>query len=313
MQTAPLSSSPTQWQAVLDACPSVPVDYTPNMITYQQTYFGYTDLSCTFIHEGKPVGVFILSDNLTSNGQGILPPLVIPAFRGTSLHRKLIRECLLMAHSPSAAVTFRSYAIDQWHLELMAQGGRINAVYHDLWVDLSLPIEQIKSCFRKQYRNSINQGRVELRYEIIHRGSPLIPLQFNRFQEFHTTVAGRETRSVETWLAQELSLMYSDDFIVKIFNNSDLVGAALFSTSKSHASYSVAAYDRNLPDLPIGHISLMAAIEHAKALGKRWLYLGRRHYPQDTPTPTEKEVSISYFKRGFATDITPQFVIKLEG
>jgi FemAB family protein len=313
MQTVPLSSNPTLWQAVLDACPSVPVDYTPNMITYQQTYFGYTDLSCTFLHEGKPVAVFILSDNLTSNGMGILPPLVIPAFRGTSLHRKLIRECLLMAHSPSTAVTFRSYAIDAWHLELMAQGGRIDAVYHELWVDLSLPIEQIKSCFRSQYKNYINQGKKELRCSIHGKYTPPINILFCVFRDLHTKISGRETRSLATWDAQLKALKSSDDFIVAVYSEHDLVGMSLFSTSKSHASYSVAAYDRNLPDLPIGHISIMEAIEHSKARGKRWLYLGRRHYPQDADKPTEKEVSISYFKRGFATDITPQFIIKLEG
>lgn len=315
MQTVSLSSDPSLWQAVLSACPSVPVDYTPNMITYQQAYFGYTDLSCTFVHEGKPIAVFTYSDNLTSNGGGILPPLCVPTVRGTSLHRKLIRACLVLtSRAPSTAVTFRSYAIDQWHLELMAQGGRIVSVYHDLWVDLSLPIEQIKSCFRKQYRNSINQGRITLRSDIIHRESPLIPLHFKTFRELHMRIAGRKTRSADTWLLQQLSLMYSDDFMVEIFRGIDIVGMSLFSTSKSHVSYSVGVYDRELFDtFPIGHIAQMEAIERGKALGKRWYYLGRRHYPQDTPTPTEKEISIGYFKRGFATDITPQFVITLEG
>ena len=315
MQTVSLSSDPSLWQAVLTACPSVPVDYTPNMIAYQQAYYGYTDLSCTFVHEGKPIAVFTYSDNLTSNGQGILPPLVIPTVRGTSLHRKLIRACLVLtSRAPSTAVTFRSYAIDQWHLELMAQGGRIVSVYHDLWVDLSLPIEQIKSCFRKQYRNSINQGRELLDCLIYDKNTPKVTnAAFNQFRLLHIKISGRETRPANTWEKQYEALINSDDFMVHIYK-CDLVGASLFSTSKSHVSYSVGAYRRELFDtLPISHIAQMEAIERGKALGKRWYYLGRRHYPQDTPTPTEKEISIGYFKRGFATDITPQFIITLEG
>jgi FemAB family protein len=285
------------------------------MIAYQQAYYGYTDLSCTFLHEGKPIAVFILSDNLTSNGMGILPPLVIPAYRGTSLHRKLIRECLVLtSHSRSSAVSFRSYCVDDWHLELMAQGGVISAVYHDLWVDLSLPLGEIKSCFRKQYRNSINQGRKELDCEIIDKNIDDIYFPLGKMMGLHIYASGRETRSEETWLLQAEAIKNSDDFMVFLYKDVRLVGASLFSTSKSHVSYSVGAYRRDLFDtLPISHIAQMKAIEWSKAIGKQWLYLGRRHYPQDIPPPTEKEVSIGYFKRGFATDITPQFIIKLEG
>jgi FemAB family protein len=284
------------------------------MIAYQQAYFGYTDLSCTFIHEGRPIAVFILSDNLTSNGMGILPPLVIPAYRGSSLHRRLIRECLALTSSSRIhAVDFRSYAIDGWHLELMARGGVISAVYHDLWVDLSLPVRQIKSCFRKQYRNSVNQGRKLLNCEIAAGSGPLIRQHLEDFRKLHIEVTGRETRSIDTWNKQYDALSDSAAFMVLIFFNDDLVGASLFSSSKSHISYSVGAYRRELFEtMPISHAAQAAAIEHGKALGKRWYYIGRRHYPQDTPTPTEKEVSIGYFKRGFATDITPQFVITLE-
>ncbi len=313
MQTVSLSSAPCLWQAVLSACPSVPVDYTPSMIAYQQAYFGYTDLSCTFIHEGKPIAVFILSDNLTSNGGGILPPLVIPSVRGTSLHRKLIRACLVL--TSRARLSAVSYAIDDWHLELMAQGGVIESVYHDLWVDLSLPIGEIKSCFRKQYRNSINQGGKLFTCEAVHRFSGgYTELAVDRLRDLHIEVSGRQTRAQDTWDAQKAGMRSGDDFIVFVRYQGEVVGASLFSTSKSHVSYSVGAYKRELFDsMPVSHSAIWEAITHSKSIGRRWLYLGRRAYPQDADSPTEKEVAISYFKRGFATDIKPQFIITLEG
>ena len=314
MQTVSLSTSPSLWQAVLSTCPSVPVDYTPSMISYQQAYFGYTDLSCTFTQGDKPIAVFTYSDNLTSNGGGILPPLCVPSVIGTSLHRKLIRECLVLtSHSPSAAVSFRSYCVDDWHLELMAQGGRIEAVQHDLWVDLSLPLGEIKSCFRKQYRNSINQGAKLFECETVHRFSGGNPdLAIDKLRDLHIEVSGRQTRAQDTWDAQKQGMRSGDDFIVFVRYQGEIVGASLFSTSKSHASYSVGAYRRELfSEMPVSHTAIWEAITHSKSIGRRWLYLGRRAYPQDPDSPTEKEVSIGYFKRGFATDITPQFNIIL--
>jgi hypothetical protein len=45
------------------------------------------------------------------------------------------------------------------------------------------------------------------------------------------------------------------------------------------------------------------AIEALKALGVAWYRIGERHYVQDLPRPTDKQIAISAFKQGFASHV----------
>lgn len=92
--------------------------------------------------------------------------------------------------------------------------------------------------------------------------------------------------------------------MVMMYDSSDeLIGASFFQVCNLHGMYSVAAYNRSLFDQPIAHVSQWYAIRHMKALGVRWYYIGRIFYPCDRENPTAKELSISRFKEGFATDL----------
>ena len=68
-------------------------------------------------------------------------------------------------------------------------------------------------------------------------------------------------------------------------------------------SYAVGVYDRQLFDKPLAHLSLYAAIGHARENGARTFILGERPYPSDSPPPSDKELQIAYFKEGFATEL----------
>jgi uncharacterized Fe-S cluster-containing MiaB family protein len=78
--------------------------------------------------------------------------------------------------------------------------------------------------------------------------------------------------------------------------------------------YGVGAYKRELFDRPIGHGVQMKAIEFLKEKGCQWYEIGRRCYPVDRIKPTEKELSISHFKEGFATHkfVKPNCTVNVE-
>lgn len=84
-----------------------------------------------------------------------------------------------------------------------------------------------------------------------------------------------------------------------------MVGAGLFELTHYAGVYSVAAYNRDLFDLPLGHVVQVAAIEYMQKLGLSWYSIGRRWYPVDIPMPTDKEINIGVFTEGFATHIFP--------
>ena len=62
-------------------------------------------------------------------------------------------------------------------------------------------------------------------------------------------------------------------------------------------------YTRELFDKPLGHAVQMKAIETFKKNGLKWYEIGQKHLKIDKIPATEKELSISHFKEGFATHI----------
>lgn len=81
----------------------------------------------------------------------------------------------------------------------------------------------------------------------------------------------------------------------------ELIGAAFYEFSRDEAVYSVAAYRRDLFDQPVSHAVHNRAIQHMQELGLKWYHIGMRAYSGDMIKPTDKELSISYFKEGLAT------------
>ena len=82
-----------------------------------------------------------------------------------------------------------------------------------------------------------------------------------------------------------------------------MVGAGLFTYSRDSGFYSVGAYKRELSDQPLGHAVQMKAIETFKKNGVKWYEIGLKRLKIDKKTPTDKELALTHFKQGFATNI----------
>ena len=82
-----------------------------------------------------------------------------------------------------------------------------------------------------------------------------------------------------------------------------MIGAGLYTYSRDIGVSSVSAYKRELFHKPLGHPVRMKAIEVFKKKGVKWHEMGQKHLMIDKIRPTEKELSISHHKEGFATHI----------
>ena len=196
-------------------------------------------------------------------------------------------------------------SLDDWHALLMMDGAESYPQYN-LYLDLSLPLEKIKSLFRKSYKSLITAGEKLWKVEVL---SDSIELNiWEEFRALHLLVSGRVTRSKQSWDLQYLSVKNGESFLVALRDDDNrMVGAGLFICSNDEGSYSVGAYDRSLFQKPLGHVVQYRAIQEMKARGCRWYSIGRRFYLNDTPTPTKKEISISHFKEGFSSHLIPTF------
>ena len=123
---------------------------------------------------------------------------------------------------------------------------------------------------------------------------------FEEFRLLHLEVAGKQTRSRESWSIQKEQIKNKEAFLVTVRDKKVLIGAGFFNYTKDMGMYSVGAYKRELFDRPIGHAVQMMAIEKLKDLGCTTYNLGQKATILDSSTSTDKEMSISHFKEGFA-------------
>ena len=80
-----------------------------------------------------------------------------------------------------------------------------------------------------------------------------------------------------------------------------------FCFSKQECSYRAGVYKRELFDKPLGHTVQAKAIEEMKKMNLTWYNIGPNYYKFYDPEPNDKEISISYFKKGFASHIIPKY------
>jgi FemAB family protein len=324
------SLDPMGWGAASATLAYMPVLYSSHSLEYQLAYHSlaggrWTDLSLVLRHDNRTVGIWPLTlaelddeTRISSQGLPILPPLFAsdtPSTIRKSLIGRILNglEELCAAHSVkhwTSQVPFDGASdapLSEWHHQIMARGGQAQ-VLADLYVDLSLNIEDIRKHFRKSYKPLINLGLRAWAVEIVSRRDKAA---WNAFKALHKKAAGRSTRSDHTWDLQLAAIAAGEAFMVSLKDHSgEMVGAGFFAVTPNEASYSVGAYDRDLFDKPLGHVVQQAAIEEMKRRDLRWYHIGRRPYPNETPAPTQKELSIGQFKQGFATAVMPRYVLR---
>jgi len=305
---------------VLAEAAYAPVAYTRAMVDYQMAYMSspeniFDNLTILLYRNTRAVGIWPLCARcengvweIGSNEGPVLPPLLVDDL-SEKTEKEILRACLRLIElicrargisSWEGVQSIRTDGTDFWHRQIMERGAKVN-VTHELYVDLSMDLAKIKASMRKSFRSLVSRGRGLWEVRLFESVSAEV---FSEFRDLHRNVAGRSTRSKETWDLQSHAVNAREAFLVVLRENGEaMVGGGLFHVSRTEGLYAVGAYDRALFDQPLGHIVQMTAIEHMKTLGLRWYKLGARPYPGDTQPPSEKELSIAHFKEGFATHV----------
>jgi len=316
----------TLWKNVYAQLDYQPVPYLLSSIDYQLEYQrglegSWNDFSCVIFSDKSPVALWPItiskkdgSVNLNSQGRELLPPIFIkdcPRKTIKVINASVQKLIGLLSNEIgtkkviSAPVFDGSLALTNWHSLSMKCGAKCH-VRHDLYVDLSLSLEEIRSFFRKSYKSLVTSGQRLWSIEVL--SFSITTEAWEEFRSLHLAVAGRATRSKESWDLQYRSVRQGESFVVTLRDVAGkMVGAGLFVTTRDEGSYAVGAYDRSLFDKPLGHIVQFRAIQEMKERGCLWYFIGRRFYLGDQTIPSEKELSISDFKEGFSTHIFPSF------
>ena len=320
--------NPALWHKSFSSLEYRPVDYLAANIDYQieyqkQNYDEIIDLSSVIYCNQVPVAIWPVSIFIkdekcyfSSFGENILLPLFL---NGTSSKqmKKTIAEVFEICNKVNSILcnefwTSSCTYIDKnnlspWHLFCMKNNAKC-LVSHDLYVDLRKDLNEIKSNIRKSYKPLISKGEKLWDIKVHHK---TINLEvWNEFKNLHQEVAGRKTRTDETWQTQFNNINENKAFLVTLRDKNKLIGGALFTFSKDEGRYDCAAYDRSFFDKPIGHVAQFVAIKEFKKMNISLYKIGKRFYNSDKPQPSKKEMSIADFKEGFASFTQPEFILK---
>jgi FemAB family protein len=307
------------WRSVLKSCTTVPsIFHLLNTVHYYIAYFSKesaVNLSTVLYDNKQAVGVMPLMAHkneqsgwvLSSNGVEIVEPIFSQSL-ARKVKKRLEAQLFNLISDLSKQLNIRQCQfvnigcseLSSWYVMCAERAKEVFSTHH-LLVDLSLNLEDIRLKFRKSFKPLINKGLREWQVEVHEQVTSEL---FERFRLLHKSVSGGSTRTIESWDKQKEQIDSMESFIVTVSDEDNvLIGVGLFTYSRYSSLYCVGAYKRELFDKPLGHAVQMKAIETFKNNGLKWYEIGQKHLKIDKIPATEKELSISHFKEGFATHI----------
>lgn len=173
-------------------------------------------------------------------------------------------------------------------------------------VDLAEEPEAIARNMRKGHRQQVKWGRDNLAIAVVDASRPDIE-KFRAYRKLHADVAGHATRGDDSWNAMEKAVVSGKGRLILSHFEGLLVGGTLVLDSGGVAYYASGAYRREHFDKPLAHYPLFVAMQRSAEAGRRWFNLGDVSTP---PTLSDKERSIAYFKRGFASTLRSAMIWK---
>ena len=266
------------------------------VLKFKSEVIGFTPLTFSFAQ-----------NSMTSNGSSILLPYIVPPFEALFQKHMLSNFLTTLTNLSSqfnfVEPTFQEYeSIIQPEYALNLEKHFSEVEVREVFYKNCLGTrEELWKRIRKSYKPLINKGLRELDYGIA-RGPESHEI-FVKFRELHREVAGRVTRSPESWAQQESEFLENGSFLAYIKQGSNLLGAALICYSKSSALYAVGVYRRELQALNLGHLSLWLAIQELNQLKIEHFRIGDNSLNKD-PLATKKLDGIAHFKSGFADRVT---------
>ncbi len=308
---------------------TIPIEYDLDWLSYQRLYLETSGINVNVLDffiidkNQKVLAYFPLEyqDSMLSCGGG---PLLTPLFNveisdkvRTNIFKSIIRVLTSLQIQLGLVGTKLVVDIDDNFFEFNYQSvilsglGQKHTTQFYLIIDLKKPELVLWSEIRKSYRNLINKSKKIWDTEIVTKDNYTNVL-WDEFRLLHYEAAGqRYTRDLKTWNFQRNMVKNDRAFLSTIRDpaTSKLIGCGLFQINEKTSIYATAAYDRALFSKPLGHLVQWKAILHMKLINLDRYYVGRYFTMSDNPKPTDKELSISQFKKGFTDRVALKIVV----
>lgn len=172
-------------------------------------------------------------------------------------------------------------------------------------VDVARPFAEIRAQMSKGHRAAIASGaRLGLSALVISGDGA--SSDFDAYRELHAKAAGRVTRPAETFELMRDWLVAGRAALVRADLEGGVAGFAYLNLDGARAYYTSGANEPEIGQVPVGQALQGAALQWLSSAGYERYELGLQQFgelPYDSPS--DKDLGISRFKRGFGGLIVP--------
>lgn len=174
-------------------------------------------------------------------------------------------------------------------------------------LDLRKPLGELRRAVRHGHDAAISRAEKILTAEIFD-GKNITSEIFQNYAELHHLASGRITRPVKTFDLMLEFIKTGQAFLVSAKKQDVFIGFSYFFAYKKNVYYGSACNDPAYKDIPIAHFIQWRAIEYLKEKKYDFYEIGWQYFNRTlADNPSQKEIDISSFKRGFGGQIVPLF------
>jgi FemAB family protein len=325
MQIIYRKDNPELWKSVNKDIPNASPFYSSLWIEYL-FYYGSNsikaDLSFVILKEDRIIGacpLFLESHNdqlqFSLAGSYIRAPLI-----SCSLGQKEEKKVEQLAYdtifdlAKSKNVSKYMALIDP--LSLRIKDTCFNSLRKWTFLDTSITtqiipldsgLQNIHTGIRKSFTSLINNGEKHYEIVIFDKDNPDWSAH-EQYRILHHKTSGRVTRHLKTFDLQFEQLKNDEAILIGLKFKGKWIGFSYFNHSNSTAYYSSASDDPDETSLPcpISHVILWNAIKYYCQRGFKWFESGWQHFGEQMfDHPSEKDIQIAAFKRGFGGETFP--------
>ncbi len=272
---------------------------------YQELYFKSIFKNHSFeFKNGNKILVPITFDSIKKNFSFFGDPI---EFFCTHKMEKFSYEKLKKKIDEFKDIKLFKLEIDNEKILLNKKFNFVEKVINEIYIDLSLSEEKIKENFSSNHRNEISKSYPNTSFELIDYKN-YKPGMIYEMMKLHKFVAGRQTRSKDSWKQNENMILKNKGFLTRVKYNEKIISYSFFYHNQFTCIYlsSVGIREYYKVVRNIHHKSLWLAINYARSYCK-YFYIGPITLFSKTPI-SEKEITIERFKKKFK-GINKKFVI----
>ncbi|MCP4370271.1 MAG: hypothetical protein GY797_19475 [Deltaproteobacteria bacterium] len=197
---------------------------------------------------------------------------------------------------------------DEERYNYLTRYGYIDSSVATQLIDTRKELTELWKEVRKGCKWSINQGRKNYDVDIFYSHSSCFAVH-EEYRKMHHRAAGRVTRPIETFNIQHEQVKSDKGILIGVKFNGEYKAFAHFLHNNKGAYYGSYAEDPDIQGVvPLGHLIIWKAIEYYKLREFNVLEIGLQQFGfQIFDNPSEKEIDIAKFKRGFGGKTYPLF------